>query len=59
MRDIKKLKKFEFYNEQGRFSKFIIAYNEENARKLFDKKYGWSSLDFEFNGEVKWKIQKK
>ncbi len=52
MRDIKKLKKFEFYNEQGRFSKFIIAYNEENARKLFDKKYGWSSLDFEFKGEI-------
>ena len=24
---------------------------EENARKLFDKKYGWSSLDFEFKGE--------
>lgn len=33
-----------------------LNFIEDNARKLFDKKYGWSSLDFEFKGEVKWKI---
>lgn len=53
MRDIRKLKRFEFHNKQYMFSKFIIAYNEENAKTLFKKKYGWSSLDFEFKGEVK------
>jgi len=53
MRDIKRLKKFEFYNQEFRFSKFIIAYDEENARKIFNKKYSWSNLDFEFKGEVK------